>query len=113
MIIVAPRTGPVIAGSCDHGVNTHTGGSRYVATGFAIEKARGAVELRFEKSKMKKTRGQGAGNTPTALTQPLPTTPEGGRAVQKPMAPDYRFHGRPAATSGCQPVMIMTVSVVD
>ncbi len=63
-------------------------------------------------TRLKKTRGRGAGNTPTALTRPLPTTPEGGQAVQKPRSSLYGMRGGLAVTATPVSVANLTVLVV-
>ncbi len=63
-------------------------------------------------TRLKKTRGQGAGNTPTALTRPVPITPEGGQAVQKPRSSLYALRVGLAVTNASQSVTNSTVSVV-
>ncbi len=115
MIIVAPRTGPVIAGSFDLSVNTPAGGSRYVATGFASERVRGGIELRFEKGRINRHAApQCYEHRKAALTLSsdllLSDNRREGRAVMKPMAPSYRPGCTSDDTSGCQSVVIMTVT---
>ncbi|GAA0494988.1 hypothetical protein Ade02nite_19390 [Paractinoplanes deccanensis] len=112
MIITVPRTGLVIAGCDLSTVNTRRSGIRCTATGFASRIELGKFENPFERTKMNKARSRGAGTPqPHLPNQSLPTNPEGGQAMQKPRPRSYRLHGRPAATSECHAVVIMTVTL--
>ncbi len=80
------------------------------ATRFGRSKGCVATREKNACTRLKKTRGQGAGNTSTALTRPVPTHPEGGQAVQKPMALLYAFDGGLAVTNAIRSVTNSTVT---
>jgi hypothetical protein len=107
-----PHSGLIVMGIPALIGNTQRGESCCAATGSAQKWRRATAEESSEWTRLKKTRGQGAGNTPTALTRPLPTTPEGGQAVQKPRSSLYATPSRRAVTSPGAPVAILTASVV-
>lgn len=84
-------------------------GNRYAAREIAEIRGCGVGRIVRQCHRMK-TRGQGAGNTPTALTHP-PSTPEGG-AVMKLKALLYATHREPAVVIPGAPVANPTVLVV-
>lgn len=103
MVVAGSRTG---AGSPSAGPAI-----RCVAT--ELPKHEGSVAGCFERPCHRiKTRGQGAGNTSTALTRPIPNHAEGGQAVKKPRALLYATVGGLAVMSPGEHVGNLTVSVV-
>ena len=112
MIILAPEPGQMMAGYPAFNVNTLKGGTRCAATESASETARDTREKSNGWTTIKRRAAQGAGNTRTALTRPLPIYPEGGQAVQKPMSSSYATPLGRAVTNAVLPVTNLTVSVV-
>lgn len=107
-----PHSGLIVTGIPASIGNTQRGESCCAATGSAQKWRRATPKEERAWTRIKKTRGQGAGNTPTALTRPLPTRPEGGQAVQKLRSSPYATPVEPAVTTPGVAVSNSTVLVV-
>jgi len=117
VIEIAPEFDLWITGIPTIKVNTRKSGSRCGTTGSGRETTRDTRPGTNGWTRIKRRAAQGAGNTRTALTRPIPLgsrrpQEKGGQAVSKPRPLVYATTAQQAVTNAVLSVADLTVSVV-